>query len=55
MTKLLARFRSDDSGATAIEYGMIAVFLSVVILAAVQALGSALINDFFMKVAGAFG
>ncbi len=40
MTNLTARFLSDDSGATAIEYGLIASLISVAIIAAATSLGS---------------
>jgi pilus assembly protein Flp/PilA len=40
MKRLLASFLRDDSGATAIEYGLIAAGISVAIIAAVQALGT---------------
>jgi len=39
MRKLVA-FIKDESGATAIEYGLIAAGISVVIIAAVNAIGS---------------
>lgn len=39
MTILLKRFVKDESGATAIEYGLIAAGISVAIIAAVQGLG----------------
>ena len=42
MKNLISRFVKDESGATAIEYGMIAGLLSVVILAAVSATGTSL-------------
>jgi pilus assembly protein Flp/PilA len=32
----LSRFAKDESGATAIEYGLIAGFISIVIIAALQ-------------------
>ncbi len=41
MSKLFA-FLKDESGATAIEYGLIAAGISVVIIAAVNAIGSSL-------------
>jgi len=41
MTKVFA-FLKDESGATAIEYGLIAAGISVVIIAAVNAIGSSL-------------
>ena len=39
-TKLFARFMHDESGATAIEYGLIAAGISVAIIAAVNGLGT---------------
>jgi pilus assembly protein Flp/PilA len=42
MTNLLKRFLRDESGATAIEYGLIAAGISVAIIAVVQGLGSKL-------------
>lgn len=39
---IFARFAQDESGATAIEYGLIAALISVVIIAAVSALGGTL-------------
>ncbi len=42
MIKLLSRFAKDQSGATAIEYGLIAGLISVVILGAVTATGTKL-------------
>jgi pilus assembly protein Flp/PilA len=41
MSKLFA-FLKDESGATAIEYGLIAAGISVVIIASVNAIGSTL-------------
>jgi pilus assembly protein Flp/PilA len=40
MFELFARVLQDEAGATAIEYGLIAGGISIVILAAVQALGT---------------
>ena len=37
--KIFARFAQDESGATAIEYGLIAALISVGIIAAVTTLG----------------
>ena len=39
MSKLFARFAKDESGATAIEYGLIAAGISVVIVVAVGTIG----------------
>jgi pilus assembly protein Flp/PilA len=40
MKTLFSRFVKDESGATAIEYGLIAAGISVAIIAVVQGLGS---------------
>jgi pilus assembly protein Flp/PilA len=42
----LARFLEDESGAAAIEYGLIAAGISVAIIAAVNALGTQLSSTF---------
>jgi len=52
MGNLLHRFLRDESGATAIEYGLIAAGIAVVIIAAVQLVGSNL-NGTFGSVATA--
>ena len=44
--KTISRFWSDESGATAIEYGLIAAGISVAIIAVVQGLGSKLKTTF---------
>jgi len=46
MCRLLARFWKDQSGATAIEYGLIAAGIAVVIIAAVNTLGGKLSTTF---------
>ena len=40
MKKLVARFVKDESGATAIEYGLIAAGISLAIIAVVNGLGT---------------
>jgi pilus assembly protein Flp/PilA len=42
MKSIFARFLKDQSGATAIEYGLIAALIAVVIIAGVTAVGSKL-------------
>ena len=42
MKTILNRFAKDESGATAIEYGLIATLIGVAIIAGATALGSAL-------------
>jgi pilus assembly protein Flp/PilA len=44
--RLIERFMSDESGATAIEYGLIAAGISVAIIAVVNSLGSQLNTTF---------
>jgi pilus assembly protein Flp/PilA len=46
MKNLLTRFAKDESGATAIEYGLIAAGISVAIIVMVQTLGTTLNNVF---------
>jgi pilus assembly protein Flp/PilA len=46
MRRLLARFVDDECGATAIEYCLIAAGLSIVIITAVNGIGSALNTKF---------
>jgi pilus assembly protein Flp/PilA len=46
MTTVMKRFVKDESGATAIEYGLIAAGISVAIIATVNALGGQLKNTF---------
>jgi pilus assembly protein Flp/PilA len=51
MRTSFARFVKDESGATAIEYGLIAAGISVAILLAVQGVGTQLIA-LFNRIAG---
>ena len=50
MKNIFARFVKDESGATAIEYGLIAALVGVAIIAALTTLGTAL-NGVFSDVA----
>ncbi len=52
MKNLVKRFLANESGATAIEYGLIAAGIAVVIIAAVQLVGTNL-NVTFNAVAAA--
>ena len=54
MTKFISKFVSDESGATAIEYGLIAALIAVVIIGAVTLLGEN-ITGAFEEVAAAIG
>lgn len=46
MSKLFARFLKNESGATAIEYGLIAALIAVAIMAGAGALGTSLDSKF---------
>ena len=46
---LLSRFAADESGATAIEYGLIAALIAVGIIAEATALGGSL-SDLFSRI-----
>ncbi|HEX4196769.1 MAG TPA: Flp family type IVb pilin [Caulobacteraceae bacterium] len=46
MRTLAKRFLQADSGATAIEYGLIVALIAVVIIGAVTSVGSALSGQF---------
>ena len=49
MKKVLSKFLSDESGATAIEYGLIAAGIALAIIAVVNGLGSNL-NDKYTSI-----
>ncbi|HEY2707480.1 MAG TPA: Flp family type IVb pilin [Caulobacteraceae bacterium] len=40
MSKFVSRFVKDESGATAIEYGLIVALIAVVIISAITTLGT---------------
>ncbi len=46
MKNLVTRFANDESGATAIEYGLIAALISVVIIGVLSTLGTNLNTKF---------
>lgn len=48
----LKRFHQDEEGVTAIEYGLIAALIAVVIIVAVTSVGQNL-NAIFTRIAGA--
>jgi pilus assembly protein Flp/PilA len=54
MKNLVSRFLKDESGATAIEYGLLAALIAVVIIAGVTTLGDNL-NATFNNLAGNVG
>jgi pilus assembly protein Flp/PilA len=51
---ILFRFAQDESGATAIEYGLIAALVAVVIITAVRGIGTKL-NATFTSVSNGLG
>lgn len=51
MFKLFRRLLTDETGATAIEYGLIAALISVAAIVAMQTLGGSL-SDMFDFIAG---
>jgi len=53
MKTLISRFAKDESGVTAIEYGLIATLIGVAIITGATALGSAL-NGMFQDLSGKF-
>ncbi len=46
MSKFVTRFAKNESGATAIEYGLIVALIAVVIIGAVSSVGSSLSTKF---------
>ncbi len=46
MSKFVTRFLKDESGATAIEYGLIAALISITIIAAAGAIGGSVKSRF---------
>jgi pilus assembly protein Flp/PilA len=54
MKNLFSRFAKDESGATAIEYGLIAALVAVAIIAALNTLSGSL-NTTFGRVSTALG
>ena len=54
MKDLIVRFADDESGATAIEYGLLAALIAVVIIASVTAVGTNMSAQ-FSKIANKIG
>ena len=46
MSILLKSFAGDESGATAIEYGLIAALIAVFLIGALSALGTSMSSEF---------
>lgn len=51
MSHSLRRFLADESGATALEYAAIGVFLSILIISATRAIGTKLSSSYYLPVA----
>ncbi len=51
---MISRFVRDESGATAIEYGLIAALIAVVIISAITLVGTNLTTT-FTKISGNLG
>ena len=51
MNKLFAKFLKDESGATAIEYGLIAALIALAIVTGAGMMGNAL-DNMFQKIGG---
>jgi pilus assembly protein Flp/PilA len=51
MTKIIQQFIADDNGATAIEYGLIAALIAVVIITGLTTIGTNL-NTSLASIAG---
>jgi pilus assembly protein Flp/PilA len=49
----MKNFTRDNSGATAIEYGMIAALIAMVIITGIGTVGSTLSSNFYGKIAAA--
>lgn len=50
----MSRFFRDDSGATAIEYAMVAAGIAMAVVTVINALGQNVKSSFFDKIAAAF-
>ena len=54
MKNLISRFANDESGATAIEYGLLAALIAVVLITALTTLGRNMSTQ-FSKIATSVG
>jgi pilus assembly protein Flp/PilA len=52
--KTLAEFAHDDSGATAVEYGIVAAGIAVVIMGTISTLGDVVLTSLWRRIANAF-
>jgi len=54
MMTLFIRFARDESGVTAIEYGMVAALIVIGIISVVRSIGTTLAANFFGPIASGF-
>ncbi|WP_428648864.1 Flp family type IVb pilin [Roseibium sp.] len=53
LRSVVRNFRRDESGATSIEYALIATLMCVIVIGALTALGTTLSDNFLLGVTGA--
>ena len=53
MTNLFSRFAGNESGVTAIEYGLIAALISIAIVSSVTVIGTTISANFFGPISAA--
>ena len=51
----LGAFWKNERGTTAIEYGMLGVFIALAVLSTIQMLGTTVLSEFYVQIAAAFG
>ncbi len=54
VVRFLKAFGQNTSGATAIEYGLVVTFISIAIIASVQAVGANVVASFYDEIVAAF-
>jgi pilus assembly protein Flp/PilA len=54
LARLLVRFLANRSGATAVEYGLLATFIALAMIAGAMSLGSTIGNEVFQSLADRF-
>ncbi len=47
-------FWHEESGATAIEYGMVALLISIVVITLISAIGDTVLTNYYLKILAAF-
>jgi Flp pilus assembly pilin Flp len=54
LLSVISSFSKDDRGTTAIEYGMLGVFIALAVLTTIQLLGTTVLTEFYQQIAAAF-